>query len=532
MRLKMFAATLCFVSFVSPVGALQLSLGGDQYWAVLASRQDVDQAVAAAQNQHDAKAMVVRAANGWFAAISGPYAVKPGAGRQFLDGLIKDHGAPKDAYFTRGASFTKLIWSLPATNVVDTLSYDGEHDVTMHKDNLDIKLSRKLDGQDTYDATATATYKGKLAFRIAMSDNPSEKPASQVALVRLDPNTSMPQVVFTYFWQGAHCCTLTEIATLRADGSWHVIDGDTLDGDGYNFEDIERSGFSYLVSIDQSFLYTFDSYAGSYPPLRIQRLEGDTLSDVTRDAKFSHRLLQNLYRQEQTADDQKSDNVRSSNGFLAGWVAGSILVGRDEAAWSKMLASYDHQSQFGPEKCTTNLPVEKCPDEKKVKVAFPAALRQHLTEHGYIGNPDRFAVPYDVEPQQASNDAGRAPPASPSLPPQLQTCASASEVVQKLVYQAFAGREIEKDEPYDSVTLQNDTTLEGYDPTLRKVTCAVTYVFTLRPLIGRLAEEGNLGRAAVLSRLSRRSGGNPSKRIIYTVKPTATAGTDFIELAP
>ncbi len=503
--------------------------GTDRFWAVLASRQDADEAAAAAMRQRDGKVMVVRAGNGWFAAISGPYSVKAGTGRQFLDGLVKDHGAPKDAYLTRGANFTGVVWKPPATNVLDTLDYDGEHDVSLRKDDLEVKLSRQADGKDDFAATAVATYKGKPAFRMVFAENSSEKPASQVSIVRLDPDSPMPQVVFTYFWQGAHCCTLTKVATLNKEGVWHVVDGDTLDGDGgYVFEDLQAKGFSYLVSSDQSFLYAFDSYAGSLAPIRIQRLAGDTLSDVTKDAAVRSRVLQSLYVDEGAADVSGEDNSWHSNGFLAGWVAGSMLVGRGDAAWSKMLTGYDHNSDFGPDKCTLPLSVDKCPDGKKVKMAFPAALRQHLAEHGYTADPDRLQVPHEVEPKQVSTGA-----AAPSdAPPQLQTCARASDTVQKLVYQAFAGRNLRKDEAYDAVVLQGDTTLEGYEPALRKVTCAVTYEVTLRPMIGRLAEDGDMGRAQALSRLARRSGGSASKRIRYTVKPTATAGTEFVELLP
>jgi serine protease Do len=309
--------------------AIDLDLKGDQFWAVLASRQDADQAVAAGMKHRDNKVMVVKSANGWFAAISGPYSVKPGTGRQFLDSLVKDHGIPRDAYLTRGASFTNVVWTPPATNVLDTLSYDGEHDASMHKDDLDVKLSRQAEGKDQFAATATATYKGKPAFKIAFSDNASEKPASELSLVRLDPSSPMPQVVFTYFWQGAHCCTMTKIATLNKEGVWHIVDGDTLDGDGgYSFEDLENKGFSYLVSSDQSFYYAFDSYASSVAPIEIHRLQGDGLIDVTKEMSFRSRVLQSLYLEESFSTDGGDDSIWHSNGFLAGWVATSMLVGR------------------------------------------------------------------------------------------------------------------------------------------------------------------------------------------------------------
>jgi hypothetical protein len=87
-----------------------------------------------------------------------------------------------------------------------------------------------------------------------------------------------------------------------------------------------------------------------------------------------------------------------SNGFLAGWVAASILVDRGKEAWAKMLASYHHQSDFGPQKCITNIPLERCPENKKVRLAFPWALRQFLHDQGYIGDISSWSAPYEVEP--------------------------------------------------------------------------------------------------------------------------------------
>jgi hypothetical protein len=161
--------------------------------------------------------------------------------------MIKDRHAPKDAYLTKGASFIKTVWTSPATNVMDTSQYDGEHDVTFRANDLEIKLTRRKSSDEDSVAVAIGTFKGKQAFQMEFTENPNEKPASQVQLIRLDPNSPMPQVVFTYFWQGAHCCTMTKIANLDKEGNWHVIDGETLDGDGYIFEDIFGKGYSYLL---------------------------------------------------------------------------------------------------------------------------------------------------------------------------------------------------------------------------------------------------------------------------------------------
>jgi len=62
----------------APARAMELSLGGDQFWVVLVSRQDADHAIAAAKRYAFVKPIVVRSANGWFATVSGPHTIRSG----------------------------------------------------------------------------------------------------------------------------------------------------------------------------------------------------------------------------------------------------------------------------------------------------------------------------------------------------------------------------------------------------------------------------------------------------------------------
>jgi hypothetical protein len=74
-----------------------------------------------------------------------------------------------------------------------------------------------------------------------------------------------------------------------------------------------------------------------------------------------------------------------SNGFLGGWVAAKALVGQFDYAWARMLVSYDRNSDWSLEECTTGAPLDKCPVGFKKRSSFPEALRKHLIADGYIG---------------------------------------------------------------------------------------------------------------------------------------------------
>jgi hypothetical protein len=430
---ELVLVALSLLVFVGPASSIELNLSGDQFWIVLGSRQDPDQAIAVARRFIRLKPLVVKTANGWLAVITGPNLVKKGERQKFIQTFAKENLTPSDGYLTKGASFKEVLWSTPASPVLASAEYDGERDVTFKSEDFEIKLSKRTINNEEAIATAKAIYKGKPAFEMEMpEDNPSEKPASAISLVRLDPNSPAPQVVFTYYWMGAHCCTVTKIATLGANG-WSIIDGETLDGDGYWFEPSSDNSFSYLLKADNAFLYTFDSYAGSIAPTRIMKLTGIKIEDVTKQPQFYRRNLQDLYSIEDIA--KGNDDDWHSNGYLAGWVAASALVGQGREAWTKMLASYDHDSDFGPEECSVDKKIGDCPEA-----------------------------------------------------------------------------------------------LEAFDSAIQKATCAVTYELNLRPVVGHLAENGEMYRARSLNVLIRRNGPELSHRIKYTVKPTSSGS--YIEILP
>ncbi|WP_052764011.1 S1C family serine protease [Microvirga massiliensis] len=200
---------------------------------------------------------------------------------------------------------------------------------------------------------------------------------------------------------------MTKVAT-SIGGTWWVVTGATLDGEGYDFEDIDGDGSYELVSVDNSFLYAFAPYAGSWAPRQVSRLVGEGIVDVTREPPFQAYNRQHLYRMEHVAS-LESDYWRS-NGFLAAWVATKALVGEFEDAWNRMLALYDRSSDWPLTECTVAQVTGSCPEGKERPITFPVALRKHLEEQGYI---PRSPAP----PRAESVAAIRPAPLPPSTPP-------------------------------------------------------------------------------------------------------------------
>jgi S1-C subfamily serine protease len=309
---------------------------------------------------------------------------------------------PEDAFLSRGDSWTEVVWR-KRSPILAEVHYDGKDPAILRYGTISISVSRTPDiaaYRNGYVPVLTGRVDDKTVFTMrGTSGGASDQPHAHVFLVNLDRRGSAPQVVMTAFTGGAHCCTETHIATSDSDGRWSVLKTDTLDGDGYEFEDIGADGVSELVSVDNSFLYAFDCYACSYAPVRVHKLEGSGLRDVRRD--YPRFLRQDLYRMEYSAE--RTRELWHSNGFLGGWVAANTLIGQFDNAWARMLVSYDRKNDWSLEECTTGAPLDKCPVDSKKRLSFPEALRKHLIAHGYIeGQEPSPAVVHAVPPEPAT----------------------------------------------------------------------------------------------------------------------------------
>ncbi len=144
-----------------------------------------------------------------------------------------------------------------------------------------------------------------------------------------------------------------------------------MDGDGY----LE------LEVPDNDFLYAFDSYAGSFAPVRIFQLRGNKLNDVSNAPAMRSRLRRDLAGMEFQA--KLDPGLWKSNGFLAGWVAAKQRLGQGDDAWQTVLENLDPNTDFGPDTCKSGKTVEDCPYEDLVKVPVAKALAQFLSERDY-----------------------------------------------------------------------------------------------------------------------------------------------------
>lgn len=233
------------------------------------------------------------------------------------------------------------------------------------------------DNQD--EPTENLTY--KIYYNNVLSVN--DKAYNRFAPVEIDlqdlDNNGTEEVIIRTFSGGAHCCTSYSIYTWQ-NNNFFKTDTGFIDGEGGVFEDLNNDKKIEFMTSDNSFLYQFSSYAGSYPPTLIYQFDNGKLIDVTRNhPKLLRERLQDMYQAVLTA--KKEDYER--NGVLSGYVAQKILLGEYESGWKFMLSNYDRSSDWG-------LNIYKGENVVGKYTDYPTALKSFLIDRGYLdknGNP-------------------------------------------------------------------------------------------------------------------------------------------------
>ncbi len=278
--------------------------------------------------------------------------------------------------------------------------------ITLLSSDLEVTVSRTAT-KDGWKIKLIGKSKGKLMFSLSDAfKNPADY-ASSVKLVKILRDSEYPQILFDAYTGGAHCCTMTEILFASKSGNWQFADFGYRDGDQLSFEDVTGTGNYVVIGVDESFNYTFDCYACSRPPIKIEEFKNGRLNDVTREPRFRDRLKLELKR----IESDRSTNW-NSNGFLAGWAALKSLLGEQDDAFRRILPLYDRTNQFGVMECAVPASIAKCPSEKRKLLPFPEGLKKHLVSQKYLTSKQVAGLPVgDSEVPQ--NESPLKDPATP-----------------------------------------------------------------------------------------------------------------------
>lgn len=258
-----------------------------------------------------------------------------------------------------------IAWSEETDGAVTTYEV-GEYLVTMSaeagEDGSLPKLRVEAPGRPAFEMVGNAGF---------------EKAGASFAVAQLDRATPEPELLYTDFSGGAHCCSSVVVIEPVA-GGWRKVDMGAWDGEFDALpQDLNGDGRADFVMVDESFLYTFAPYAGSEAPPRVLNAIDGRMVDVSAQPAYRH-----LYRE--YMGNTQAGCAEGDNSACAAYVAAAARVGRSDEAWALMLASHARDDDWElPRAC--RIEGDSCPDAHVVTFAtFPEALQWFLGEAGYL----------------------------------------------------------------------------------------------------------------------------------------------------
>lgn len=243
-----------------------------------------------------------------------------------------------------------------ARGVTATLSYQGTFPSYR-------KLQLSISRNGTVDYTGAVRAAG-CGSRCAII--PASKHYSPLHVLNVD-GSGTPEVVLDVYTGGAHCCSVMQVFSRSASGTWHSSQRNFGDY-GAKLEKLGGRGYRFVTG-DDRFAYAFTDYAESGLPLQIFSWKGGHFTDVTHRypkliARDAARWLK-LYKAQAHGSPAWGDSV----GLIAAWAADEYRLGHQAAARRYLNA----QAAAGH---------LRAPVGKGGK-AFVAELEKYLHKYGY-----------------------------------------------------------------------------------------------------------------------------------------------------
>lgn len=238
---------------------------------------------------------------------------------------------------------------------------------------------RPLPESDADMPVLTVAVAGRLVAEVEGIESWFDFPTAQASIAEIDPANGYPEVYFSSYSGGAHCCS-TVIVVEEVAGRWTPVAVGDFDGGGDYLDDIDQDGLAEIVTVDNRFLYRFDCYACSAAPLVMYTVRDGRLVDVTTESCFIAAHRDWLSQFEATTGESER---WASPGFLAGWLAAKVRVGEGASAWAELNARWNFAEDPGEETCLTGGPPEDCAARDLQVLSFPDRLKLFLEETGY-----------------------------------------------------------------------------------------------------------------------------------------------------
>lgn len=303
--------------------------------------------------------------------------------------LADETEAFQKALRAQNAKHLAAVYPEPTANagtiIEGIYSEDGEKGPWLYKDgkftiSVEMKRTAPIDLSEFPVPVLTLSMAGKDMIAVRGSEAHADFAAFIFQIAELDTGNPHPEIVFSSFTGGAHCCSDTRVLTSSKDGkTWSEVEAGLFDGDLLKALDLDGDGRYELATRDNRFLYRFGCYACSSAPLQVLQLQKGKIVDVSADEAYRDAHEESLIRIVQLYNQGPEE----PNGFLAGYVAQKIRLGEGKEAWDFMARYHNSKSEWGLSECSEPLnDKNECPG-KTTTYTFPEGLKRFLVESGY-----------------------------------------------------------------------------------------------------------------------------------------------------
>lgn len=241
-------------------------------------------------------------------------------------------------------------------------------------------LNEIVDGEEFEigKVSVSVSFAGAEPVAVELDDAVTPTHGVWVGTGKLNRADADPVVLLTGYTGGMHCCATLQVVT-RHQGAVRVLDLPMMDGDpdsGFP-RDIDGDGTADFLRADDSFLYAFTSYAGSWAPPRLWNLRGGEMVDVSAEPRFAR-----FWQRE--AKKVGKQCRKGQVGACAAYAAAMARLGKADEGIAAAL-THAPKADWLPEPCMADLVNDECPEGKvRVFSGFEEGLRWLLSERGYL----------------------------------------------------------------------------------------------------------------------------------------------------
>lgn len=194
-----------------------------------------------------------------------------------------------------------------------------------------------------------------------------------------------PVIMFQTYYGGAHCCSEVTMINLGNE----VIKAEKLgifDGGFLEPEDGDGDGIFEIITYDNRFLYSFDSYAFSYSPSIIfSSKKDDNFNSSFYNASFEARfdkVFEAEYEQMQEACLYGEYGI--TMGACSGWLAVAARLGKYKEVKEQVVKAIKQQGYIDSIWKEYSFCLSDDCKEKATFTSFPTAVEFALIQWGYL----------------------------------------------------------------------------------------------------------------------------------------------------